>query len=140
MKSVNTQISVAIHILSLLSVNKEPISSKFIAGSINSNPTLVRKICKYLRNGNLIESQQGKSGYRLAQSAEQILLGEVYKLIQDEEHFAKIHQDTNPDCIIGQNIQSALDDVYTQVDQQIIDTLNQTSILDLTSKMTDTVQ
>ncbi|MGK9044242.1 Rrf2 family transcriptional regulator [Mammaliicoccus vitulinus] len=132
---MNTQISVAIHILSLLSINEEPISSKFIAGSINSNPTLVRKICKYLRNGNLIESQQGKSGYKLSKTADQITLGDVYRLIQEEDHFAKIHQDTNPDCVIGKNIQTALDEIYTNVDLKIIEELNTTTVKDLAKKM-----
>lgn len=132
---MNTQISVAIHILSLLSINEEPISSKFIASSINSNPTLVRKICKYLRNGNLIESQQGKSGYKLSKTADQIALGDVYRLIQEEDHFAKIHQDTNPDCVIGKNIQTALDEIYTNVDLKIIEELNTTTVKDLAMKM-----
>ncbi|MEB7657734.1 Rrf2 family transcriptional regulator [Mammaliicoccus vitulinus] len=132
---MNTQISVAIHILSLLSINEEPISSKFIASSINSNPTLVRKICKYLRNGNLIESQQGKSGYKLSKAADQIALGDVYRLIQEEDHFAKIHQDTNPDCVIGKNIQTALDEIYTNVDLKIIEELNTTTVKYLAMKM-----
>lgn len=134
---MNTQISVAIHILSLLSINDEPISSKYIASSINSNPTLVRKICKFLKNGNLIDSQQGKSGYKLSKSAYQIALGDVYHLIQEEEHFAKIHQDTNPDCLIGKNIQTALDEIYTEVDLKIIEELNKTTIKDLVTKMTN---
>lgn len=133
---MNTQISVAIHILSLLSINDEPISSKYIASSINSNPTLVRKICKFLKNGNLIDSQQGKSGYKLSKSADQIALGDVYHLIKEEEHFAKIHQDTNPDCLIGKNIQTALDEIYTEVDLKIIEELNKTTIKDLATKMT----
>nr|WP_263314180.1 Rrf2 family transcriptional regulator [Mammaliicoccus sp. Marseille-Q6498] len=134
---MNTQISVAIHILSLLSINEEPLSSKFLAGSINSNPTLVRKICKYLRNGHLIESQQGKSGYKLSIPANQISLGDVYRLIQEEEHFAKIHQDTNPECVIGKNIQSALNGIYTNVDLKIIEELNQTTIEDLATEMSN---
>lgn len=132
---MNTQISVAIHILSLISIEETPISSKMIAGSINSNPTLVRKICKYLKNGQLIESQQGKSGYKLSKPASEITLGAVYLLIHEEDHFAKIHQGTNPDCVVGRNIQAALDDVYSKVDLKIVETLNRTTLEDLTTQM-----
>ncbi|WP_323703254.1 Rrf2 family transcriptional regulator [Mammaliicoccus sp. Dog046] len=136
---MNTQVSVAIHILSLLSIEEEPISSKLIAGSINSNPTLVRKICKYLKDGQLIESQQGKAGYKLSKPASEITLGAVYQLIQEEDHFAKIHQDTNPDCIVGRNIQSALNDVYSKVDLKIVEELNQTTLEALATQMTQPV-
>lgn len=132
---MNTQISVGIHILSLLAINEEPLSSKYLASSINSNPTLVRKICKYLRNGKLIESQQGKSGYQLSKPANKITLGDVYQLIQEEEHFLKIHQDTNPKCIVGKNIQSTLDNIYSEVDSKIIKELDQTTIEDLSKQI-----
>ena len=41
---MNTQFSVAIHILTLLATEQEPVSSQYIASSINSNATLVRKM------------------------------------------------------------------------------------------------
>ncbi|PTJ89334.1 transcriptional regulator, partial [Mammaliicoccus sciuri] len=60
---------------------------------------------------------------------------DVYRLIQEEDHFAKIHQDTNPDCVIGKNIQTALDEIYTNVDLKIIEELNTTTVKDLAMKM-----
>ena len=76
---MNSQFSIAVHILSLLSLEEDPVSSQYIASSVNSNPSLVRKICRYLKNGQFITSTQGVTGYKLTQSASQILLGEVFR-------------------------------------------------------------
>ncbi|SCS82075.1 Rrf2 family transcriptional regulator [Staphylococcus caeli] len=122
---MNTQFSVSIHILTLLATEKEPVSSQYIADSINSNATLVRKLCRYLRNGQIIQSSQGISGYRLARPASEINLGDVYQLIFAEtSHFAKIHKDTNPQCYVGKHISQTLDSIFNEVDETIINKLN----------------
>ena len=122
---MNTQFSVSIHILTLLATEKEPVSSQYIADSINSNATLVRKICRYLRDGHYIQSSQGISGYSLSSSANEIHLGDLYQLIFSETmHFAKIHKATNQHCHVGKNISHALDEIYSEVDTTIINKLN----------------
>lgn len=122
---LNTQFSVSIHILSLLAIEKEAVSSQYIADSINSNATLVRKICRYLKNGHFIHSSQGKAGYNLSIPATEIKLGDLYQLIFSETaHFAKIHNDTNPNCYVGKNISHALDEIYNEVDHAIVNQLN----------------
>ena len=132
---MNTQFSVAIHILTLLATEKEPVSSQYIASSINSNATLVRKICRYLKDGNLIDSSQGVSGYSLKKAATSILLGKVFQVIFDSEtHFAKIHGNTNPDCYVGKNISNALDSIYGEVDQAILNKLNDYSVQDVINR------
>ncbi|PHK49597.1 Rrf2 family transcriptional regulator [Staphylococcus edaphicus] len=122
---MNTQFSVSIHILTLLSTEQEPVSSQYIADSINSNATLVRKLCRYLKEGRYIQSSQGISGYSLSCAANEIKLGQLYQLVfSDSMHFAKIHKDTNQHCHVGKNISHALDDIYTEIDDTIINKLN----------------
>lgn len=132
---MNSQFSIAIHILSLLSLEKEPVSSQYIASSVSSNPSLVRKICRFLKDGQFITSTQGVAGYSLTQSANQILLGEVFRYTTDiDSHFVKIHEDTNTHCPVGRNITPALNDIYTEVDTSIISKLNTYSIEDVINR------
>jgi len=129
---LNTQFSVSIHILTLLATEKEPVSSQYIADSINSNATLVRKLCRYLRNGHLIQSSQGISGYRLARPASEINLSDIYQLIFAEtSHFAKIHKDPNPQCYVGKHISHTLDGIFNEVDETVINKLNTYTIQDV---------
>jgi DNA-binding IscR family transcriptional regulator len=132
---MNSQFSIAVHILSLLSLEHQPVSSQYIASSVNSNPSLVRKICRYLKNGDFITSTQGVTGYKLTQSASHILLGEVFRYTTDiASHFVKIHEDTNTHCPVGKNITPALNDIYTEVDTSIINKLNNYTIEDVINR------
>lgn len=132
---MNSQFSIAVHILSLLSLEKEAVSSQYIASSVNSNPSLVRKICRFLKDGQFITSTQGVAGYSLTQSANQILLGEVFRYTTDiDSHFVKIHEDTNTHCPVGRNITPVLNDIYTEVDTSIISKLNTYSIEDVINR------
>lgn len=132
---MNSQFSIAVHILSLLTLEKEPVSSQYIASSVNSNPSLVRKICRYLKEGQFITSTQGVTGYSLTKSASHILLGEVFRYTTDiDSHFVKIHEDTNIHCPVGKNITPALNDIYTEVDTSIISKLNTYTIEDVINR------
>lgn len=133
---MNTQFSVAIHILVLLATEKEPSSSQYIASSVNSNATLVRKICRFLKDGHFIKSSQGVAGYSLNLPADKINLGAVYQhIFTTETHFAKIHQDTNPNCPVGNNITHILDDIYQEVDQTIIHKLSHYTIANIQQRI-----
>lgn len=132
---MNSQFSIAIHILSLLSLEHEPISSQYIASSVNSNPSLVRKICRYLKDGEFITSTQGVAGYSLNKPADTIYLGDVFRYTTNiDSHFVKIHEDINTHCPVGKNITPALNDIYNEVDSSIINKLNSYTITDVTNR------
>jgi len=133
---LNTQFSVSIHILSLLGTNNIPMSSQYIADSINSNATLVRKLCRHLKEGHYLQSSQGVTGYRLTCPTDTIRLGDLYQLIfSNTDHFAKIHGDSNVECHVGKNISHALDKIYTEVDQSIVNKLNTFTIKDVINQL-----
>ena len=135
---MNTQFSVAIHILVLLATEKEPSSSQYIASSVNSNATLVRKICRFLKDGHFIKSSQGVAGYSLNLPADEINLSAVYQhIFATATHFAKIHQDTNPSCPVGNNITHILDDIYQEVDQTIINKLSHYTIASIQQRISN---
>jgi DNA-binding IscR family transcriptional regulator len=71
---MNARFQIAIHILTLLDYEQGTlVSSDYIAGSLNTNPALVRKEISNLRNHGLIESKEGKGGgYTLGKPATQI--------------------------------------------------------------------
>ena len=54
----STKYSVSIHILSLIALKEEqPITSEYIAGSVNTNPALVRRLMSSLKKAGLIRAQ-----------------------------------------------------------------------------------
>ena len=68
----NSRFAVAIHTLLMLATKADgPISSDYIAGSVGTNPVLIRRLMGDLRNAGLVDSRAGATGgFVLARPAE----------------------------------------------------------------------
>lgn len=114
----NARYTVAIHILALLATcKKETATSEYIAGSINTNPVVVRRALKELIAAGFAASVAGAyGGYRLAKQASEISLWDIYLATKDDTLFAMHAHTPNPLCPVGANIQTYLDEVYSRAE------------------------
>lgn len=117
----NSQFAVGTHILTLLAQTPdEPLTSGYIAGSVNTNPVFIRRILAMLNKAGLVSSQPGVGGgWRLRRMPEAITLLDVYHAV-DEGHLLSLHhRSPNPDCLVGRNIQSSLEVIFDQAEQAL---------------------
>ncbi len=113
----------------------EWLTSDFIAGSLNSNAALVRKELSALRNAGLVESREGKNGgSRLARPLENIRLSDVFNLVKEDHIFGFSPNDPNPDCLVGKNINKALDSLFTSIDDMVGRQLGQVTLAEFIKK------
>lgn len=63
--TISSRFAVGIHILTLLELNKEINTSETIAGSVNTNPAVIRKIIGMLKKPISLKSTLGKLGLNL---------------------------------------------------------------------------
>jgi DNA-binding IscR family transcriptional regulator len=102
--------------LTLIDLNKEGVtSSEFLASSVNTNPAVIRKLMGMLKKAGLIEVHPGIAGAKLAKELSDITLLDVYKavnVVQEKELFS-IHENPNPDCPVGRNIQNTIEPLFT---------------------------
>src|SRR4051794_2526364 len=72
--AMNSRLAVAVHILTLLEGSKgEPLTSEYIAGSVNTNASLVRRLLGVLARAGLTTAQMGAGGgAMLARPADRI--------------------------------------------------------------------
>jgi Rrf2 family protein len=105
----NSRFSVGVHILTLLeSEGGGPLSSEYIASSVNTNPVVIRRLLGVLARAGLVVSQPGSGGgSRLARPAASVTLRDVYDAIEDPDLFA-LHEGPNPKCPVGRHINAAL--------------------------------
>jgi len=114
----NSRLAVAIHILTLVGSNSHnPITSELMAGSINTNPVVVRRLSSLLKKAGLITSQVGVPGSTLAKDPSEISLLDVYHAIEDKTELFAIHDKPNPNCDVGKRIQATLDKTFESVQQ-----------------------
>jgi Rrf2 family protein len=126
---MNSRFAVAIHILALLALEKKPLSSKYIASSVNTNPVVIRRILSLLSKAGLVNTQLGvEGGSSLARSPEEISLLEVYHLVEQGRLFALHHNQPNPLCPAGRTIQPVLTTLFEKAENAAAAVLADTTI------------
>lgn len=129
---INTKLSVAIHILSMIATNpNNSISSDFIAGSVNTNPVVIRRISGLLKKAGIIDAQAGKLGFTLTKASADITLLTVYRAVQSDADLFAIHDNPNPNCSIGKHIQATLDDTFHRAQAAMEQELANQTLLDI---------
>lgn len=119
--STSSRFAVAVHILTLMaSAGDEPLKSERVAGSVNTNPVVIRRIMCALARARLVVSQTGSmGGSRLARSPKEITLLEVYRAVEGGDVFALHPQTPNRRCPIGMNIETVLEGVLEEADEAV---------------------
>jgi len=126
----SSRFAVAVHILALMAgADDEPIKSDQIAGSVNTNPVVIRRLLCSLSRAELVISQTGAAGgSRLARKAGQINLLEVYRAVEEGGVFALHRQEPSQRCLVGGAIESVLKDVLGEVNLAVEQVLAKTTI------------
>lgn len=114
----NSQFAVGTHILTLLAQTPgEAVTSELIAGSVNTNPVVIRRILGMLNRAGLVSSQPGiGGGWQLRRAPEDITLLDIYRAVDEGRLLALHHRSPNPDCLVGRNIQHSLEDIFTEAE------------------------
>lgn len=137
----NTRFTVANHILALLAAHPgELLTSEFIAGSVNTNPVVVRRLLGPLRQAGLVQAQLATGGgWRLARRPDEISLLSVHQAVDDVELFPMHGRLPNPTCVVGRNIQHALEGVYAEAREALEERLERETIADVLGRVLDPV-
>lgn len=112
----STKLSVSIHILSVIALMEvQPVTSEYIASSINTNPALVRRLMSRLKKAKLIKTSTKLGVTGLARKAEDISLLDVFLAVEDHRDLFSIHGNTNPSCPVGAKIEGTLKHLYDNI-------------------------
>ena len=111
---ISSRFTIALHIFTCVEIfkNDYKITSDFLAGSINTNPVIIRKILTQLKNAGLITVARGTGDISPTRSLKDISFYDVYQAIEPVENgdLFNFHSSPNPQCPVGKNIHRLLDD------------------------------
>ncbi len=125
-----------VHVLALLGKADSPLSSRWIAGSVNTNPVVIRQTVGRLREADLVDTLPGSAGGTVLQKdPAQITLKEIYRLTKKETFFGLHPNEPSPYCPVGRNIQSVLIEVFDQMDQLVESSLGDITIADIIAQV-----
>ena len=135
--AANSQFSIAVHVLTLLArAGTENVKSECIAGSVNTNAVVIRRLLSQLGQANLVSSQTGASGgTRLVRTPQDIKLVDVYKAVDCGEVFALRGRSPNQDCPVGKNIEAVLCNLQKEIDKSVNATLAKYTLADVLERV-----
>ena len=135
---LSSKLSVGIHILTIFGLKPdEPLTSEFIACSVNTNPVVIRRLLGALRDAGIVESKTGVGGgWSLRVDPERITLLDILRAVEPHNEIFALHRsEPNPECPCGMHIQSVLTEVYDKVQDGIARQLEGVTIACIAGKI-----
>lgn len=132
----------AVHVLTLLAATPagELLTSDRMAGSVNTNPVVIRRILGQLKKAGLVEVRAAAGGTYLARPAAAITLLDVYHAVEVVDgNLFSIHDKPNIKCPVGRNIQAALDETLSRAQAALEQQLAGVSVAQLVIDMGEVV-
>lgn len=118
----NCRFAFGVHVMSVLALHpEENFSSEMLAGTVNTNPVVIRRLLLDLKDAGLIETQRGPGGgAKLAHSASEITLAQIYRAAAGEvEPFGEHPNKPAQCCPVGREIKHVLDRVSERARQAV---------------------
>lgn len=133
---MNTRFTVASHILTLLALFRgQALTSEFIAGSVQTNPVVIRRLLGRLREAGFVNAVQGPGGgFELTADPSALTLLDVYQAVAEHGPIAK-HPGGSVRCPVGRNIGALLDAVTGEAEKAMFASLRTTTIAALARRI-----
>lgn len=134
--SANSRLTITAHALAWVAAHEaqggEWTTSDQIAGSVRTNPVVIRRLMSTLVTAGLLTSRRGPgAGWKLTRPADEISLWDVEEALGVEGAFAMHRNEPSPICPIARGIRSALAPVYARIDDAIRRELQKTTIAEI---------
>jgi len=122
-----------VHVLAVLAYKEgEAVTSASLAGSVNTNPVVIRRLLLLLQVAGFIETRKGAgAGSQLSRTPGRITLAEVYQAVETDKPFALHSKRPNHACPVGNCIQAALEKVFASAEAALQRELAKTTLADI---------
>jgi Rrf2 family protein len=137
---LSSKLTVGVHILTLLALTPDQAqTSEYIAGSVNTNPVVIRRLLGLLREAGYVESQGGVGGgWRLKVPVDRISLLDILRAVEPKGEAIALHcSEPNPLCPVGRNIQGVLTGIYDEVERRMDEQLGRATIASVLGSVLD---
>ena len=125
--------AMAVHVLAVLAYKEgDRVTSSLLAGSVNTNPVIIRRLLLALQRAKLVDTCKGAgSGSRLSRSPRRINLAQVYRTVEVAEPFASPPRKPNAACPVGKCMRKALGRVFASAQSAMERDLEKTTLADV---------
>lgn len=131
---ISSRFTIAVHVLTCINTfeKERKVTSDFLAGSVNVNPVIIRRLLSQLKTAGLITVARGSGGASIAKPPDEMTFLDVYHAVEcvDGELF-HFHENPNGQCPVGRNIHNVLDGRLLQVQNAMENELRKITLADV---------
>jgi Rrf2 family protein len=136
MASVNTQFSIAVHVLAAIAHYETSFTSEVLAGSVNANPIFVKRILAKLSKAKLVNATVGKAGgYTLTKNPKNISLLDIFSAVNPPGAFAIHTYEKKKWCVVSSNIKEVMGEVLVGTQKALESDLKRTTLADVVASI-----
>lgn len=136
---ISSRFTMAVHTLLCIDFfgKTEKVTSDFIAGSVGTNPVIIRKLLIQLKAAGLIQVKRGTGGTALEKPLSDISLYDVYHAVDcvGNDSLFHFHEHPCPQCPVGKTIHAGLDDRLHEIQDTMEDKMRSISLADVAGTM-----
>ena len=135
--AANSKFAVAVHALAVIAHHDdERHTSRAIAGSVATNPVVIRRLLSQLAKAGLVESSHGaKGGFKLAKPASKISLLDIRSAVEDCGGMFAQREKRNEKCPVACRMGEILKDVFAKVESKVAPELKRTTLEDIVNRL-----
>ena len=137
---IATRFSVATHILLMMAADPEGrLTSPRIAGSVNTNPVVVRRITRLLARAGLVRVRRGQGGAALGRPPQDISLADIWNAVnpQPAPPLLPLHANPDPLCAVGRHVPRLLAESFDRAERAMREALTRISLAEMVSRLED---
>ena len=116
---ISSRFTIALHVFACLDEfqGQFKLTSDLLAGSVNVNPVVIRKILGQLKSAGLVNVARGAGGASIAKPLSEITFLDVYNAVEcvEDGQLFHFHERPNEACPIGRNIHAILDEKLQRI-------------------------
>lgn len=135
---ISTKCSIAVHCLIFISEygKTRKVTSKLLSLSTGSNPVTIRNIISSLKKEGILSVKSGTGGATLNCLLEEITLYRICHALEPDflGKLIGIHAAPSPLCPVGKNIHRVLDISYTDIREDLRNSLQNISMKEILEK------
>jgi Rrf2 family protein len=130
------QFALAVHTLVLLARSPEAATSLSLAGRVNTHATCLRRMLGTLAQAGLVTASEGRDGgYRLAKSASDITLADIYAALAAEPLLRSSSARINTSCPIGAAMSPLFAEIAAEAEARFQEALARRTLADVTHQV-----
>ncbi|KLI99297.1 Rrf2 family transcriptional regulator [Luteimonas sp. FCS-9] len=128
----DSRLSSVLHVLLHMAQHDGPLTSETLARALGTNPVVVRRTLASLRERGYVASAKGPGGgWTLGCDLRTVTLLDIYRAVGEPTVFAMGHRLAQPECLVEQAVNDALDVAFRDAEALLIARLGEVTLAEL---------